>query len=67
MECDFILRHYRGERPNRILTEVCSLTGRPCFLEPTTNYRNCLRREWALSYQSKHPAPDLPADTLRTT
>ena len=58
MDCEYLIRHYAGERPNRLLIERCSLTGRGCLMDPPDHYRMCARRDWALSYQSKHPAPD---------
>lgn len=67
MDCEYLLRSYHGERPDRILREVCSLNGRPCFMGEPIDYRLCARRDWALNYQSKHAAPDPAGDALETT
>ena len=58
MDCEYLIRAWHGERPHRIVSEVCSLTGRACFLqEPAATYRTCTRRDWALSYQARHAEP----------
>lgn len=35
------------------LSVLCTLTGRMCLCE--TDWQHCVRREYALGYQAKHP------------
>jgi hypothetical protein len=35
------------------LSLLCALTGRVCLCE--TDWQHCVRREYALAYQAKHP------------
>jgi hypothetical protein len=51
-ECEYFVKSWR--KPDQILVERCSLTGRGCFCEGVT-YLTCTRRTFALDYDKRHP------------
>jgi hypothetical protein len=63
-ECEFYVRSWR--KPDHVLVEKCSLTGKGCFCEGAF-YLACIRRTFALEYERKHAAtPQNTAPTAPT-
>jgi hypothetical protein len=51
--CEFFVASFR--KPDQVLVEKCSLTGKGCFCEGEL-FRTCTRRTFALTYEEKHQA-----------
>jgi hypothetical protein len=54
LSCEFFVSSFR--KPDQVLVEKCSLTGKTCFCEGVT-YLTCTRRTWALAYDKRHSTP----------
>jgi len=59
-ECEFYARHWR--KPDHVLVEACSLTGKTCFCED--DFRSCTRRTFALVYEARQSKTIPPADRI---
>jgi hypothetical protein len=49
--CEFFVKSLR--KPDQVLVEKCSLTGRNCFCEGES-FHTCTRRTFALTYEERH-------------
>jgi len=58
MSCPYLVQIRKGRVGEKIVKEVCSIVGGPCFSETTP--RSCLRRLFAEDYELKH---QVKADT----
>jgi hypothetical protein len=53
--CEFFVSSWR--KPDQVLVEKCSLTGKGCFCEGEA-YLTCTRRTFALEYEARHQAQE---------